>query len=49
MRLVMLALLTLAIGGVLGILLLRYYFPSAGETTVSQPLYASPELTFGND
>ncbi|AOG11626.1 hypothetical protein BSY240_1952 [Agrobacterium sp. RAC06] len=49
LRLVMLALLTLAIGGVLGILLLRYYFPSAGETTVSQPLYASPELTFGND
>jgi len=33
----MLALLTLAIGGVLGILLLKFYFPSAGETTVRKP------------
>lgn len=49
LRLVMLALLTLAIGGILSILLLKFYFPSAGDTTVNQPLYASPELKFGKD
>lgn len=49
LRLVMLALLTLAIGGILSILLLKFYFPSAGDTTANQPLYASPELKFGKD
>ncbi len=44
----MLALLTLAIGGVLGILLLKSYFPSLGQTNINQPLYASPGQKFGN-
>lgn len=42
-RLIMLTLLTVAIGGVLGISVMQYYSPGSGQRSSREPLLASPQ------
>jgi len=42
-RLTMLTLLAFAVGGVLGISVIQYYFPSSGQTNMNDPILDKPE------